>query len=214
MLAHPSLTFEDVIGWDHDLLRGIEGLNVDQSKMELAVRVRSDLRSGYGVRADVGFYRLVCTNGLVSTVLNMGQWRANHANFSGASLYEFASAQSAAIEARPTAPMSLLDDVITTLERIDEEREYIERLPRLVQQPAKMIARESSGGKGLALVEGLKSLRDSGDTFSKLDLVNAQTNVAHSARSQWSVYNQTDTVVSALSDLVELAAVKHDLQAF
>jgi hypothetical protein len=211
-LVNPSMVYEDLIHWDRAWLKeNGQGLNVDGTTMELAVRVRNNLRFGKGISVETGFFRLVCVNGLVSKVLNMGSWWSNHANFSTAKITEFAHQISGSPSELPTAPTELLDDVLEVLDRIDQEALA---LPRLMRKPAQLVSGLMRGERGTALKENLAALRDGKDTMTTLDLVNCQTNTAHRARSAWGVYDVTDGVTRSLVDLVDLAGVKHNVPTF
>lgn len=70
--------WDDPIDWDYEFWadndRSEDGLNE-------SIVVQSSLLPGHGYKIDRGFFRLVCTNGMVAKVLDMGSVSANHANF-------------------------------------------------------------------------------------------------------------------------------------
>jgi len=57
----------------------------------LAVRTISDLRVGHSFSLTWGFYRQVCSNGLVSEILGLGAIRMSHAAFSVGKVRQFLS---------------------------------------------------------------------------------------------------------------------------
>jgi len=215
VLSRPDVTFADAIEWDRGWLldhsegtvRAVQG----DPKMELSVRVSSDLRAGRAYSAQVGFFRLICTNGLVAEILGLGSFWANHRNFSQDKFNAFVSEMSATADQMPTAPTGLIDDVLRALETAGDD---LNRLPRLLRTPAAVVLEHTKGAKGEAFRENLIALSDGKSEMTKLDLLNCQTNVAHVTDRPWGVYNNTDMVVKALTDLVELAGVKHDIPTF
>lgn len=214
-MAAPAITFADTMGWDMDwLLENGTGLDDFGAKtMELAVRVKSSLRPGYSMQAELGFYRLVCKNGMVAQVLGLGSVRQTHRGFDPLAITSFLDGAVPTINPATlaTAPTELLDDVIDALDRVLDENGM---LPRLLKRPASIVARESGGAKGAGIRENLLALRSGQETMTKLDLINVTTNVAHVARSPFGVYRTADVVTESLVDLVDLAGVKHGVPTF
>lgn len=214
-LANPEITYADAVGvWDHDWLAANNGFNVDGSKIELAVRVRSSLHKGDGVAVETGFFRLWCLNGAVSQVLDLGSYNRTHRSFSIDSAHRFAAELTASPSDLPTAPIELLADVVNYLAQVREDSASLGRMNRLVRGPISNVLSHSGGNRIDALVENLSALRDGKSEFTKLDLVNCQTNVAHVARSAWGVHHHVDSVVKSLVDLVDLAGVAHNVPTF
>jgi len=211
--AHPDISFEDPISWD-----SWAGKATTRS-MELSLRVRADLRRGRGISMSLGYFRLICTNGLVANVFDMGGLRLDHRNFQPAKVQEFLDMKitpdlRASLDPRTliTAPSSTLGPVIDILEF--DELDKVLALPRLLRTPAASVHKALSATVRSSLAEDLSLLKDSKADFTKLDLVNSLTNQAHNTRSQWGIYDEADPVTSALVDLVELSGVKAGLRTF
>lgn len=70
------IEWEDSIHWDESLWNPVPG-----AKMRESVIVSTSIKPGKGIWYSRGIFRLICTNGLVSEIMNFGQIRMNHANF-------------------------------------------------------------------------------------------------------------------------------------
>lgn len=203
-LSNPDVTFPDPIDWDLysgavASLSELRGLPLEQS-----VRIRSDLRRGNGVSVDVGFFRLICTNGLVARVMDLGHANYNHVTFDPENVEVFIGETILPTpDSLPSAPSALLRDVREFLGADDPGV-----LPRLLRDPVSGIQSSSSSATTLALIDELGEIEDRRERFSHLDLVNAVTNTKLAARTEWSVYRDLDSVMRNLTDLVELAAVR------
>lgn len=209
LLAHPDFRLDDAIGWDVDWLnqRGVDGSRA----MELSVRIKSDLTAYRGISATAGWFRMICTNGLVAQVLGMGTLMVPHRTWGEGKVEAFAQNLPTSIDQMPSAPTELLDDVLDILDRIDAEAAS---LPRLIREPAAKLAGALGKAKREPFRENLLALRAGTEQFSMLDIVNAQTNLAHTGGPASAIYGTTDLVAHAMSDLIEVAAVKRDMVGF
>jgi hypothetical protein len=74
---------QDPMSWDlqywHDA-RG-EGLNRVPRQLRESVVVFSSVRPGKGIKYNRGWFRLICTNGLVAEVMKLGAAKLNHVNW-------------------------------------------------------------------------------------------------------------------------------------
>jgi hypothetical protein len=77
------LEMKDPITWDHGLWK--------KGKQPLieAILVTSSISPGMGMRYMFGWFRVVCTNGLISEILGFGHKRFSHSNWSGKSIETF-----------------------------------------------------------------------------------------------------------------------------
>ena len=217
-LGYPGTRFEDLIGWDHEWLKehAPESYAAPERAMELAVRVRSDLRPGSGITATAGYFRLICLNGLMAKVLMMGHMVAQSRSWAVEKIEDFVSDIHILPETFPRADTALIDDVIDAYDRVMSEAE---RMPRLVREPAQRVADATGGERREAFRDNLLALRDGTESFSTLDLMSAYTNTAHVGRGDQAsrnltVYRHIDPVTTALTDLVELAGVKRGVPTF
>lgn len=79
IFSDPTRTYKDPIGWD----KGVWG---SSKQLEDSVVFTGGIRPGSGFHYRRGFFRMVCTNGLVIETLEMGHGDYNHQNFKPASL--------------------------------------------------------------------------------------------------------------------------------
>jgi hypothetical protein len=215
-LAHPGRTFDDTVRWD----QYYEGLDTQANALmdrgpviEQAVRIRSDLRRGHGVSISLGYFRIICLNGLVASVLNLGRMKVNHVNFSVAEVKAFLQANELPDpNSLPTAPTSLLEGVADLI--VIDDPEKIQAQPRLMREPLRSITSAYSPKIRQALVEQMDRLREKQPQFSYVDLLNALTNTVAIARSPMVVYDEVDPAVRSLVDLVEIQAVREGVKAF
>ena len=67
---------EDPIKWDRHLFPGAPNAPLTE-----AISIFSSIKPGKGIRVTRGLWRLVCTNGLISQVLDLGHWKFSHTNY-------------------------------------------------------------------------------------------------------------------------------------
>lgn len=215
ILGHPEFTFPDPIAWDHSLLPDpddeIDPEYIRDHGLQASVRVRSDLRRGHGVSATAGYFRLVCTNGLIAKVLDLGHLSTNHRVFSQEQVQTFVDSVPMTPAALPASSSELIEEVLAFLRTPKEE---IPSLPRMLRTPIAKITGELSTSGNEILRVNLEALARSQDAFTKLDLINAYTNLAVQGSSPWGIYGEADPMASALVDLVELAGVKKGIRTF
>ena len=190
----------DPIAWDKFALE-----NPGRPPLQLAVRIRSDLRKGHGTSLSLGYFRLVCMNGMVSKIMDLGSLRLNHIHYSIDVIKDFLGTNPISDpQSLPQGDVRVLPQVIRYL---DTEAEQIPELPRLLQHPVKQLT-DLSGVVKTQLKTELEMLHASQSTFSKFDLLNSITNLAHATRTTWSIYSDVDTLTGNLLDAVELAGVQ------
>lgn len=215
VLSNPEITFPDPIIWDQKYLTDLglyAGSNFPtNAKMEISALIRTDLRKGHGVSVELGFFRLICTNGLVASVLDMGSMRSSHSAFSVDQINDFLEKHLDGFEPKfPGAPSQLVDGLIEIMQM---EPDQVARLPRLMRIPAMKVRSELSKANTSAFIGLLQDIRRQVD-FTALDVVNAYTNLAHVSKSPWSIYSEINPMVSAVRDIIELEAVRQGVQAF
>lgn len=201
-LSNPEVSFIDPIQWDF-----YAGVNIPELRglpLEQSVRIRAGLRKGTGISVDVGFFRLVCTNGLVARVMDLGNVRFDHRTFTEDKIDDFCrKTPLTSPEQLPTAPSLLIPEVIRLLSIDDPVL-----TPRLIREPLERIQANTSRSVVDDLQNSLAEIHESQERFNHLDLINAVTNAKLVSQSEWSIYSRSDTVMGSLTDLVELAAVR------
>lgn len=77
-------THNDPISWDLQFWHDARGSGYQVVKREIreSIIVVSSVRPGKGIKYMRGWFRLICTNGLVAELLNLGKVKMNHANWS------------------------------------------------------------------------------------------------------------------------------------
>lgn len=81
IFSNPERTYADPINWD----KKVWGTS---KQLEDSVVFTGGIRPGSGFHYQRGFFRMVCTNGLVIETLSMGKGDYNHQNFKPESLAE------------------------------------------------------------------------------------------------------------------------------
>lgn len=76
------ISLPDPIAWDHDLWP----MTHKKEKLRESLFVTSSVKPGKGLRFERGFFRMICTNGLVAKVLELGGASFTHSNFSVAKM--------------------------------------------------------------------------------------------------------------------------------
>lgn len=207
----PEKTWEDPISWD--LKRFAVPTQGPLGKISLALRVRSDLRRGHGVALTMGYFRLVCLNGLTVKILDLGSFNVDHRNWSEAKLDGFLKTHAVMEPSKlPTAPTELLEGVAALVAL--EDPKAVRELPRLVREPTHKLYSELNHSTRPDLADQLNLIRKNQETFTVLDLTNAWTNLTTTSRTSWGIYDEADPAVKALRDLVELEGVRQGVKTF
>lgn len=94
IFSNPSNTFKDPLNWD----KKVWGTS---KQLEDSVVFQGGIRPGSGFHYQRGFFRMVCTNGLVIETLSMGKGDYNHQNFKPNSLAEALFSKSLAPDQGP-----------------------------------------------------------------------------------------------------------------
>lgn len=194
--VHRDLALDDNISWDFTSAGG-QHPELKDAKSLPSLMVLADARKGMQYSLTAGIHRLVCTNGLIAKVLDLGSMEFSHtiaaesatdkvAKFSTELLngnrwnsmayrtYQPAAAATlAGWLANPTEVPSLLKPSISTLDVWTTAR------------------RE-------ALVGNLDSIQEG---FTVVDILNAITNVDQGIRTFWNL----DRMATSLRDMAELA---------
>lgn len=193
VLSNPDLTYKDVIGWDSALFPNGD----PNSELQLAASINTTLRPGQSIKVTFGFFRILCQNGLISNVLDMGHQYFNHGNFfadkngeengprwiretseiladqlSDGNILELPSL-------KPRIDSQALDWGIEVLKRSTEDETYIQNLPDFARKPFDRLIRHLPARGAYVLQESLQQAKNAGDV-GLLDILSILTNVASS----------------------------------
>lgn len=214
-LTHPDMIVDDPITWDHTLYP-----ELGDDTMKFSIGLSADARAGKGFNYIAGFFRLICINGLIAKVLDMGNLFISHQHFSqlrvhewGKSLIEEGQEDEIVFPKFPTLPVAALEWPRQFIrETVDSESENLDRYPEFVREPAQRLCGRLPQWTQEGIEAQLELIQDNSDTFNTLDLVNAMTNVANSNEGSGNrVIFGLDRWMSALISLVMIGAFKNDI---
>lgn len=217
MFAHPEIEFPDLIGWD------LEQHGGSGAGMNLAVLANANIRPGYLPSLVAGFFRQVCTNGLITKWLGLGEFRLGGRK-DMASVPEWIEGRYRVLEGfsaerRSTRALGWPVGIMKELFDKDagDPREFLSQQPVFVRQSLATMASLPKYAKG-GLVENLEKLSGEED-MCQLDLLNAITNTAikrtdEGTETRWPIYRNLDLTHGALSMLVEAGAFKAGVEGF
>lgn len=201
MLAYfsqPGVEYADPVQWD----RFADG---GQGTLTPAVRVRSDLRRGHGFTYDLGYFRVVCTNGLVARAFSFGTLNLNHKLFETERVEDFLESNPVpSPEGMGGVDSSLFIDIAKFLQ---DDPEQIANRPRLLREPLQRIDGLLSRSSKVLLKQEFEEMAGSTPKITQLDLLNAVTNVSHRAKTPMAIYGEVDPLVSNLVDLVDVSGL-------
>lgn len=212
LLSHPEIVFDDLIQWD--------GLNVlGGGKSELSVMIWTDAYVGHASRFIAGFFRQVCSNGLVASLLNIGTMKVSHLSHTSEMVEKFCEdlviggleGGSAALANVPWAEVSAAGwPIKLLLGSVGKEYiEMIQDLPGLVHGPLQTLMAYNSETR-MQLAEHLVAAC-SEDKISVLDILNAITNVVEDRRD---LYFGLDNTCKAVCNLIAIGALMSGARTF
>lgn len=206
VLSNPKVRIKDRISWDADLYKG-------RGEVMLTVRVRNSLQAGVGMQASLGFFRVICQNGLVAKDLGLGDTHFSHTNFDPAKLRNWLADRLAELQGGrkelPERPSKILDWPLLQLRASIENRSTLESLPKFAKEAARGVLYNMQKWGREKLLEQLELLR-AASTVSPLDLLNALTNAANQGPrgdvSKWGIYRHIDPLFGNLVQMVDIGA--------
>ena len=223
-LVQPEITFPNNITWDNGFLGGIPELSAldGNDGMNLAIAVQLDPRPGQSIMLTAGFFRLICLNGMVARILDMGFMKLNHLHFTPEKIASFSAGliteESQDLQRQlvlPHVPNAALDWPIEILQQkvygaADETDRVVAGLPSFVQKPVKQLTDRLPNWASEALVDQLLAAKEEAEFLSPMDTLNALTNIANTApgRSHTRLYGQMDRWNGALWTMLLAAAFK------
>lgn len=188
--------WDDPFNWD-----GLEGT----SPLLFGLAVHNDIRPGHAVKVTAGYFRIVCTNGLMVRSFGLGNLVMNHLVFSGHELAEWVKGiPYKGPDSFPRVPTKTLAAPIDWITQYTSE-DGPQGLHRLVQDPVSRVVGGMNAAGAEELVTHLESLRSNEDSYSIADLVNCITNIG---RTQPRIYRRLDVMADQLATLVELGGIR------
>lgn len=206
-LTHPSIRFEDfVVPYDRSRYPSVPG----DGTLALSLGIWSDARAGHGVRVTLGFWRFICANGMVSSVLRLGDRTFKSTMAGHASFLEWIQNQVSrplsgeALGYKVTRPEAL-NWLVDTLRK--DEADLLQ-LPDIIRTEALAVHRDLSQGVRQTLVGQIQDLRDTGELVSAGDLLNTITNTANfQPRAHSRLYHGQESLASNLARMMEVGAL-------
>ncbi len=143
--------FNDPILWDKKMWahrEEIEGIG----KLTESIIQRGSIRPGRGISFTRGFFRMICSNGLISEVMGLGKVRFNPGNWSaknlesalfGKDVIEIAQKQIMGERVGSSVAVQQFGNLMKNLRKssVDEKSDYVDSLPRFVRPMVSTFAR-------------------------------------------------------------------------
>lgn len=210
-LYHPDFALDDTISWDNPLYD-----RTRNDRIYMGVGLWTDAATGHGIRVNVGFFRSICTNGLVSHILELGEKTFSSQHFTPEALRGWvndttnkwgATVEEMNLRRLPTTaldwPLNLLKDYATNGPSV------FETMPRFVRETSQAFVQGMSQWMTAGVIEQLSLLRSHQEHFTPMDIVNGVTNLAYgrpaaSAR----IYERLDRFAVGIADMAEIGNFK------
>jgi len=210
-LTHPKLVFEDVIDWDLDQYAEAP----KSKKLFFSIGAWIDARASSGIHLAGGFFREVCTNGLISMLMGLGKVQFSHKRWNQARLVDWAQTE---LELAghgdpakfPQTSSKALKWVTEILQYSVEAPERIAQLPEIAQVPIRQLTKIIPDGARLELAAQFSILGRARKSFSPLDQLNALTNAAKRSHGAGMAMRQ-ERVFHSLVELTQLGALRADV---
>lgn len=217
VLTHPHYKVEDfVVGYDIERYKG----SALGQPLGLSLGIWSDARVGHGIRMTMGFIRHICSNGLVSSILQLGDKTFKHTEAGGRALEAWAQNQVNVLIGRTNsyqvvAPQALewMYNTLVSANRAEGQRagageEQLTQLPTLIRSETLALWRELSQGSRQVLATEIDQLHATGEAVSGADLLNIITNVANTQASATSrIYHNLEALAGNMNKMVEVGAL-------
>lgn len=199
----------DPISWDNDYWVDSQSRN---SRLFNAIMVKTSIKPGTGFTYRRGYFRMICTNGLFSQILDLGHSNMNHRNFSidrmmGQLNISRGTADTPELKGHFLGNQNGLKKTIDFLHQDIETYAQTDEIPHYLNKPISTIARFPNWYL-TGLNEQLERISESQGSIYALDLVNAATNVINyhrhgeSERAADRLINRVDSLTDSLSALI------------
>lgn len=197
--SHPDQVIEDPLGWDLDIHKGTS------REMKPSLLYFSDPRKGHMMTLTAGLFRMVCTNGLIAKVLDLGELKLSHDMPAQALMEKTQEFSAELLTTQPWEKLALEAYPKTSLATVMAWTSHKPaELPR-VMRPAMVsfqTALTPASRQGILEQFALILETDTVETVTLLDIINAITNVNQGLRT----YAAMGALSASLGELVELAA--------
>lgn len=203
VLQNPLYSIPDPIRWD----------GLESGGLTLSLALMADARVGHGFSITLGYFRMVCTNGLISMFLNLGHWSWSHLNFSPASLRDAVRGAIHQNFLSPVPKAPVMDsrvlvettEVLRTLADPGYRDRWLARSISLIRDPLLSLENNLSAAGLEDLTASLERLSQSQGSFGILDLLNALT---FAEKRSTRLYFVMDRVLRHLLKILELHSFK------
>lgn len=221
----PTIRFEDVIKWDLEMLRTLEGFDAGKNydpAMTLGLYLDGPNKAG-SYRLRVGFFRLICTNGMFDEQWDMGSIRLKPQDYLPSAFGSWLDNRrkvltsgdfSIPITQIPTKALSFVLDLWSrySMNRIEmTSSEAIEAMavPDLITRQFRQVFVRPPMQMTQEVMTQLETIGESdAKTLDNLDVLNALTNAANfTGIADGRVQYLTDRVYSHLMDFLILGAL-------
>lgn len=142
-----GVTYDDPILWDKSIWDHRSELG---GTMTESIIQRGSIRPGLGTSFQRGFFRGICSNGLVAELLSLGRVRYNVSNWSPANLEEDLFGQDVAVlkqeqlmgeRVGTNRSVARFGELLKTLRQTEDRPEYLASLPKFVRPMVAPFAR-------------------------------------------------------------------------
>lgn len=203
VLQNPAYQIPDPIGWD----------GLGQESLTLSVALIADARVGHGFSLTMGYFRWVCTNGLISSALQLGHWTWSHLHFTPALLRDSVtkSLQQKFIGPASTGPRMntvVLRETVKLFRSLSDpfyHTQWVNSAIPLIRDPVVSVENNLSAAGLSALTSSLDQLSQAQETFTILDLLNSLT---FAEKQSTRLYFILDRVLRHLLKILELNSFK------
>lgn len=210
-LQYPGIALDDPIAWDLEQFEKVPA----KRKIFFSLGVWMDARSMHGIHFAAGYFRLLCTNGLMSTVLGMGSLNLTHRHWNVQRVSEFGEGvleqagkgKTLGLPTMGTKALSWGQNAIANLVARPEE---FESLPGIAKEPLRQLRRIIPDKALTSLADQLGEIRGEKE-FSGLDILNAITNAGRQSNGNGLALRQ-ERITSAVMNLVELGAFRSNVK--
>lgn len=209
IVRHPDIKIDDFIDWD---LAAIGAKPADAREMHAAIMIRGSAKRGTSYVYTAGLFRMVCTNGLISSMLDLGQLTIPHSQVDRDGLAEKVIQQFHPDHLRArygqnswsqrVYPMESLSWLLRHLKTfLAEGSKY--HMPAFLAEPTNALMVPYNKSEKTAMITQLEALQGSAlPTFSVLDLLNLITNVSGKLKAMMRL-EATISNLTAMADIAE-----------